>query len=406
MMRAAALSLFFLLPILLTPSALADHAYSHRYVVFGRVLDADGAPVEGVEVLGAPTFSYEGDCTTHPEAGTDAWGPEAFGRTNERGEFWLCYHAHVMPVASPGEVRLDVVARSGESLAKQTVAADPFLRVSFVDLRVPDSAGGDASLLAREHLVAGRVWSPWVSGGRLESVPVEGLAVKDLQVNVSISDGALEYEASTRTNVYGDFAVRVPLDAALSDAATVRVAYDDAEAERAANATGWTTFKLESFPRAEFILVAQEHAPGAYAWHFPGDITANPELRVLPEARVSIIVVNGVNATHTFQVEGEPAASTLDTRGQFLAYNFTAPTQGAARYWSVEHRDDQMEGRVVIVGSAAPPTPPPATTPTTTAPATTPATSPTPATITETPGAPAALVVLVLLGAAIARRRA
>lgn len=405
MTRAAALSILLVLPVLLTPSALADHAYSHRYVVFGRVLDENGAPAPGLEVIGAPTFGYEGPCVTHPEARTDAWGAEAFSRTNERGEFWLCYHAHVLSAASPGEVRLDVRGPTGESLARETLSADPLMRVSFVDLRIPGSADGDATLLDGEHLVAGRVWSPWVSGEKLDGVPVEGLALKDLPVNVSVRDGDTQRTAATRTNAYGDFAVRVPLDAPLTDAAVVRVEYDGTHAERPANATGWTTFKLTSEPRAEFILVAQEHGDGQFAWHFPGNATANPDLRVLPNARVSIIVVNGGNATHTFQVMGEEPAPALDARGEFLAYNFTAPAQGTVAYWGVEHRDAGMEGQLVVADvSPRVPTPTPGgggTMPT----ASPPSTSPTPTTITETPAAPIALVLLVLLAVAIARRR-
>lgn len=355
MMRRALVALLLLsLGLAMIPGAAADHTYSHRYVVFGRVVDETGAPVANVEVVGDPSFSVEGPCPERPEAATDAWGADAFSRTNERGEFWLCFHAHVIPREGAHVVRLNVTKpEDGTVVAAREVEADPRLRVSFADLQIPGAWGANAATAWTDaHLVVGRAWSPWVPGEPLDHVPVDGIALRDREVDIEITSGGATTTARAVTNGYGDFAVRVPLDAPLADDATVTVRVADTTATAPAGPHGWTHLKVETPPFAEFVLVTGREG-SEFFWQSGATGERNPTLRVLPGTNVSLIVVNGDGGYHNIQVAGHEASPYLDQRDSALMYNFTAPEEGTLDYWCIPHRSSGMIGSIVVATSAA-----------------------------------------------------
>ena len=72
-MRAAPfVVLLLLLPLL--PSASADHVYSHRYVVYARVVDEQDRPVPGVPVTLDFPETVEGTCNPQPKNATEYFG--------------------------------------------------------------------------------------------------------------------------------------------------------------------------------------------------------------------------------------------------------------------------------------------------------------------------------------------
>ena len=74
------------LVLLATPLAGADHVFSHRVHIVGRVVDIDGTPVAGADV--------------HVEADDAGWGGACFDTpdkpTGPRGDFALCRHTHAL----------------------------------------------------------------------------------------------------------------------------------------------------------------------------------------------------------------------------------------------------------------------------------------------------------------------
>lgn len=347
----APLALAFLLAAV-APGVGADHAYSHRYVVFGVIVDEAGAPVADAIVSARPTFGWEGECAAHPGAVTDAFGPRPEPRTNARGEFWSCFHAHGLDINdTDAEIRLIAETSAGEVFAAKSIPVDPWTRVSYVDLEAPVPLDGDAAARDAEHLVVGRVWAPWASGEKMEQVPVEGTTVRGERVDITILDDGREYNVTTTTNGYGDFAVRVPLGPPLGEGARVLVRAGGVETGVDAGGNGWTHLKVLTAPRGEFTLVSAA-GNGQSWWQQQGKPSANPELRVLPGANVTLTFLNGDGELHNIQVEGHAPSAYLDEKGAALAYNFTAPQNGTLEYWCVPHKDAGMKGRIVVVPQA------------------------------------------------------
>lgn len=207
-------SLLLLVPLLLValaPIAAADHVYSHRYLVLGRVVDADGSPVPNVTVsLTLRDLQTEGPCSNQPGTETDA-----FGRTQDRpvtnafGEFTFCRHVHAMSRALPGTAALRVEAAN----VTQEVALDPDFRASFLVLRLPAaSPQADPGALVGTYTVAGRAWQPAPGGATVEGIRVFGATLNRVPVNLTLAYDGKTVRANATTNNYGDFAVRVPVD--------------------------------------------------------------------------------------------------------------------------------------------------------------------------------------------------
>lgn len=196
----------------LVPTAAADHAYSHRYIVYGRVIDAENDPVPGLTVdLGyKPPFKPEGPCGNQPGTETQAFGPTRNQPvTNQFGEFTFCFHTHGLSRGTPGTgiVRIDAHG------VEKEVEFDGFMRYSFVPIKL-DSVVPTANKTANEqfYTVLGRAWEATPSEIKVEGVGVWGDTIYNTPFNVTIAiDGREPEVVSGQTNTYGDFAVRIPV---------------------------------------------------------------------------------------------------------------------------------------------------------------------------------------------------
>src|ERR1700752_1037177 len=99
--KAGLLALLLFAGMTLLPVAAADHSYSHRYIIYGRVLDANHDPVQGVTVnVGYDSVfqgTLEGACANQPGTETEAFGrTQNIPVTNAWGEFMVCFHKHGM----------------------------------------------------------------------------------------------------------------------------------------------------------------------------------------------------------------------------------------------------------------------------------------------------------------------
>lgn len=213
------------------PLATADHAYSHRYVIFGRVVDAENNPVRDLTLNMAANefFDPEGVCrgATGANLNTDAFGPTVYDpTTNEFGEFIFCFHTHKINRVEPGSAVLRI--EDVPEFQPVTVNFNPEFREQYVLLKlaaphpqaVPDILDGN-------YTVVGRLWQP--AEGReqtVEGIKVLGDTMKRVGVNITVKDasGAVMGMAQTRTNDYGDFAVRVPVQARVTQGSVVVVA--------------------------------------------------------------------------------------------------------------------------------------------------------------------------------------
>jgi len=219
----AALAMLFLAAAL--PLAAADHAYSHRYVVFGRVVDAAGNSVPGLTVdLGyEPPFEPEGPCATQPNIDTEAFGPTRTQPvTNEMGEFIFCFHTHAMSRTTPGAgiIRIDSLDLD------QRFEFDGFMRYSIVTVKLPDvHPAANTTANDATYTVVGRAWQAAGTDIRIEGIRVYGDTIQNTPVEVTLAyNGQEPVTVTTRTNGYGDFAVRVPVvERATSGTVTVTI---------------------------------------------------------------------------------------------------------------------------------------------------------------------------------------
>lgn len=241
MLRVATTAL--VLGILLAPATLADHAYSHRYIVFGRVVDAAGSPVQGLDVaVEMPRAVWiEGPCDPDPRTWTEAFGTLTTRPvTNDQGEFVFCSHVHEIPTdAGAGVVTLE----GGGSRAFEI---DPARRLSFVLMQLPDvDPRARIDGYDHEYTVWGRFWRPSQGEDFIEGVRVAGETLDLATVRVLIDAEGVRYENATRTNGYGDFSVRVPVDHRLRGG-TIQVSVGPVDATRPVDPTyGGTGFLVD-----------------------------------------------------------------------------------------------------------------------------------------------------------------
>lgn len=249
-MRAPAVLSLLLLAALLAPAAAADHVYSHRYVVLGRVLDAEGRPVPSVTVvLAFRNATAEGPCANQPNTETEAFGPTTTRPvTNAHGEFMFCSHVHALPRASDAmQAELSVRERN----VTERVPVDPLFRSSFVVLRLPAAEPhADASALDATHTVAGRLWREAPGDGvMVENVRVYGHTVNRVPVNVTLTLGTGEtLRANATTNGYGDFSLRVPLPEGATPRGKVLVEALGKDHEADVDGSGLTYLKMRADP--------------------------------------------------------------------------------------------------------------------------------------------------------------
>ena len=175
-----------LLAALLAPAVGAEHVYSHRFVLEGRLVGSDGAPLPGRTVeFFSDDPRFDEPCQEPSQPVTDAFG-----------DFRFCFHVHDL------DSRSEVGVRSGNASVVKPM--DTAFRKSVVVLTEPNETGVASEDWNVTHLVAGRVWR---NGPReLEGVRVFGSTVDRVPVNVTMStpDGTRS-AFQVETDGYGDF---------------------------------------------------------------------------------------------------------------------------------------------------------------------------------------------------------
>lgn len=195
--RTPALALLLLVAPLLAPLAAAEgHVYSHRFVIEGRLVGADGLPLAGREIaFAADGAGFEEPCEGEPVQNvTDEWG-----------DFRFCFHEHAL------DPRTHVMVSYGNVTASKPM--DTAFRRSIVLMREPNETGVAPEGWARTYRIAGKAWQAGVV--ELDGVRVFGRAVPDLPVNLTITgDDGENATYRTSTDAYGDFDFVVGIDAA------------------------------------------------------------------------------------------------------------------------------------------------------------------------------------------------
>ncbi len=179
---------------LLAPLTVADHVFSHRVIVVGRVVGSDGVPVAGAPVtlvwsgLDAPSRCFDSRAEV----------------TGAQGDFTICRHAHAMP---ENEVAAEVTVQ-GETYR---VPFDKELRRSSVLLRLDAPAGsrdiGGERAFQRTVHVEGRLFA--LGAAEEEGVAVDGtpFLAREVDVRLVTETGIVITNRSARSNDYGDYSV-------------------------------------------------------------------------------------------------------------------------------------------------------------------------------------------------------
>ncbi len=167
---------------LVAAPAFADHAFTHRYVVTGRLIDAEGEPVSGARVTVeiAPGLARDAPGCASPER--DSTAPPNATRTTREGDFLVCLHAHALP--STAVVRTNV---SGEIDVR---SVDLVKRVTVLHHRLgsasPLKDAGAVQFFAHRVVVTGRVFEE-TSPTLVEGQPAQGVARSGETVNVTLA---------------------------------------------------------------------------------------------------------------------------------------------------------------------------------------------------------------------------
>lgn len=237
------LALMVLLTTTLLPLAVADHAYSHRYVVYGRVVDANGDPVPSMTVrLGFQDVTgIEGNCANQPGTETEAFGrTETRQVTNEHGEFMFCTHVHQLARSLPGAAIVSV------ENVNVTEEIDVNFRTSFVVVKLPDvRENANKNVRDTTYTVLGRLWRD-SSSDRVEGIRVFGETVDNVPVNITLNYDGKTVKVNTTTNNYGDFAVRVPVESRPTSGTIVVEAVGETHTEEIDPTAGATQMKIET----------------------------------------------------------------------------------------------------------------------------------------------------------------
>ncbi len=203
--RAPALAFLGVVALLIVAAApaAADHVYSHRYVIVGRVIDDLGKPAMGW--VASATFSGV------TPAGLCSLPPPPQPETDGNGDFFLCYHVH--------GINGGTVTVSGPAFT-ETFNLDLNLRKTVVHVRLAQWSTHDANAVAAfptHYTVRGRVWQSQ-PGAVLEGVSVNGVALTSEPVSVEVAyNSGSQRTAQATTNGYGDYSTVISLGAKLSD---------------------------------------------------------------------------------------------------------------------------------------------------------------------------------------------
>lgn len=177
---------------LLVPTGGADHTFSHRFVLEGRLIGNNSLPIPDRAV----EFWSEGDTFTEPcvEGHRNV--------TDEYGDFRFCFHKHDLASGST------VGARSGAANVSKQM--DTAFRKSVVTLDDRETDGVAPPGWEKTHFVGGRAWRP--GGQMVDGVQVFGNTVNHAPVNVTLrtSEGPGQ-RMQTTTDAYGDFQIDVRL---------------------------------------------------------------------------------------------------------------------------------------------------------------------------------------------------
>jgi hypothetical protein len=183
-MRSSTVAILAVAGLLLAAVPVAaDHVYSHRYLVYGTVVDAEGNPVEGVQVDVdlSPFRDFEGPCPQEQSGGTGRQQTT----TDAVGRYWYCGHVHS---SGSTEQRFTVTAAGNE----KTVTSNPDHRRSQVNIQLDATAQdsqGDVESFDSSYRLRGIAWKP--DDTRLAGHSVNGIALSYEPVNATIelSDG-------------------------------------------------------------------------------------------------------------------------------------------------------------------------------------------------------------------------
>lgn len=239
------LALALLAVAALAPLAEADHAYSHRYVVFGRVVDAAGNPVQGLQTdLRYRDFTPEGACANQPGTETEAFGStRTTPITNQYGEFIFCFHAHRMSDQLEGH---GIIAIPEAGMVHE-FEFDAHTRHSFVLIQLNETrADANPDILEQSYTILGNVWRETSKDTYLEGVKVYGVTIDQAPVNITFTyNGKEPIRLNATTNNYGNFAIRIPVtERPVSGEVTIETEGETFTAP--VDATyGVTTFKAE-----------------------------------------------------------------------------------------------------------------------------------------------------------------
>ncbi|MHB8604778.1 MAG: hypothetical protein ACYDCK_05935 [Thermoplasmatota archaeon] len=187
------------------PVAAADHVYSHRYIVYGRILDANGFPLVNERVgIQYQTFNADlGPCNYEVQAGT-LRGLEVSQQSNDivavrtdaLGDFFYCAHIDApVPVGSQIIIHVRDVT--------QSYTTDVNYRHTFVQLTIPNATGTPSAAFNDSVAASGTVWYP--SEERLENIDVHGIMVDSASVHLTLVANGQTLEKDVVTTRYGNW---------------------------------------------------------------------------------------------------------------------------------------------------------------------------------------------------------
>lgn len=178
--------------------AVAEHAFSHRVHVVGRVLDADGQPVPGLAVnVTFVNITPSGRCFDVTDE-----------RTGPTGDYMVCRHTHALP--RDGRV----VVRVGD--ASREVAVDHDLRHATANVRLatPRAARdfeGDLEF-GRTVLVVGRAFTLLPAPANEESVVVNATPIGGNLTIELLAAGDVVAAKNGSTDEHGGYAVKLDVE--------------------------------------------------------------------------------------------------------------------------------------------------------------------------------------------------